>query len=510
MIKNKIVRDTLLLTVMQLLLDTASLFMNAFITRRLGAEAIGILSLMGSFLGLAGIVSNGNAFLCTSRLISEETGRKNGSPEGVLAHGIKLCLLLSGTVSAVLVFSAEPLSSRFFSGADMAASVRLMPAALIAGAVSACLKGYFNAMRRAGIAAAADIVDFAVRSAVIMTMTLAVGACSEGDICRTLIISIISGNTASLLFLAAAFLKLRSPSSGRSTLTMRDYAKLAFPIMGGGLLTAVLSSTNDALIPACLRQYGDSTADALSLFGIFEAIVIPALFFPSVVLCSVSGLIVSESARASAGGNSGRIRSMTAKIVEYTMLYSVFASAVLMRFGGMIGVVMGGGELGGSMIRYIAPVVPFIYMEIVLEAMIKGMGMQSFSSLNYLAEYVIRISAVLILVPRIGFYGIAVSYYASNIFGNVMRLVKVLRAGGVPLRPVRTVLLPGAYAFLTLNGAELLVRTFGTGCNLLTEAIAVLTVWIMLYGAIIILRVNNKTKKPNSNVFDVQNKQLYT
>ena len=48
MIKNKIVRDTLLLTVMQLLLDTASLFMNAFITRRLGAEAIGILSLMGS------------------------------------------------------------------------------------------------------------------------------------------------------------------------------------------------------------------------------------------------------------------------------------------------------------------------------------------------------------------------------------------------------------------------------------------------------------------------------
>ena len=47
------------------------------------------------------------------------------------------------------------------------------------------------------------------------------------------------------------------------------------------------------------------------------------------------------------------------------------------------------------------------------------MGLQGFSSVNYLAEYVIRIAAVLILVPVIGFWGIAVSYYASNIFGNI-------------------------------------------------------------------------------------------
>ena len=29
---------------------------------------------------------------------------------------------------------------------------------------------------------------------------------------------------------------------------------------------------------------------------------------------------------------------------------------------------------------------PFIYLEIVLEALIKGMGKQNFSSLNYLAD----------------------------------------------------------------------------------------------------------------------------
>ena len=70
-IKSKIVRDTALLTAMQLFLDSAALLLNVFITKQLGASAIGILSLTGSFLGLAGIISNGNAFLWKVKFLRE-------------------------------------------------------------------------------------------------------------------------------------------------------------------------------------------------------------------------------------------------------------------------------------------------------------------------------------------------------------------------------------------------------------------------------------------------------
>ena len=48
MIKSKMIRDTVLLTLMQLALDSAALLLNVFINRHLGASAIGIFSLMGS------------------------------------------------------------------------------------------------------------------------------------------------------------------------------------------------------------------------------------------------------------------------------------------------------------------------------------------------------------------------------------------------------------------------------------------------------------------------------
>lgn len=506
-VKNKIVRDTLMLTAMQLLLDTAALVLNVFITRQLGASAIGIFSLMGSFLGLAGIISNGNAFLCTSRLISEEQGKPNGNPNRILFHGIKLCLLLSLSVSAVVVIFSGTISRRFFTGAEVTIAVRLMPAALICGAVSCCFKGYFNACRKASYAAAGDILEFAVKAGVIILLTLANADRSEAVVCRIMILSIISGNIVSLLFMLIMFAKCRLRCTSLGTLTFRDYAGFAFPIMGGGILTAVLSSANDALVPICLRQFGDSQEQALALFGIFEAIVIPTLFFPSVMLCSLSGIIVTESARASAAGNSERIRSITSRLIEYTMIYAAFAAAVLMRFGHQLGELLGGGDIAGKMIFAIAPVVPFIYMEIILEALIKGMGQQSFSSLNYLAEYVIRIAAVLILVPRFGFIGIAVSYYASNIFGNTSRLIKLLTFTKVRFRPFRMLISPVAYAAMTMYTSELICRIVGADGANMASMIFFIAVWLTLYGMVYAFSMTFSNSENREPIFSVQNAQ---
>lgn len=485
--RKRIVKDTVLLTIMQLVLDSAGLLLNTFITKTLGSSAIGILSLTGSFLMLAGTVSNGNAFLCTSRLISEELGKSRKNPNRVLINGLLLCAILSCSVSVMLFIFSEPVVERFFKSSDMILAVKLMPFALIPGALSACFKGYFNAFRKSTLAAIGDILEFIVKAAVIAAMTFNISTPTDGNICAIMISGIIAGNCFSLLFFLILFLKKHEKYSGKASVSFRKYVSFAFPIMGGSIITSALSSTNDALIPVTLRQYGNSVDEALSRFGIFEAIVIPTLFFPSVVLCSLSGIIVSESARASASGNNERIRSITRRLLDCTIIYAVFASAVLIKFGGQIGELLGGGSLAGSMITVIAPVVPFIYLEIVLEALIKGMGLQAFSSLNYLSEYIIRISAVLIFVPRFGFYGIVASYYLSNIVGNISRLIKILRFTGLRFKILKSVGIPIIYAFLTMGATDLILKILRLNSERLIEMIIFTIIWLIGYVLIFVI-----------------------
>ncbi len=425
--QRNIARDTLLLTVIQMLLDGTGLLLNAWMTGVLGTEAIGLLSLTGSFFGLASVMAGGNAFLCVSRFVSEELGKPCGDPGKVLRYCISVSLVLSTAVAVLIVLSAPLCSEYFFGNNALSAPIRLMALSLPLLSLTACMRGYFNASCHAGICAASDAIGFLARCALMAGIVYLITPVSNQAICMMTALCTIGGSLMTLLFLLWKFRGHRTSVTGTASISLQRYVKLAIPVMFGSAMTSILSSANDALVPMTLRQAGNSTGEALSQFGIFEAIVIPTLFFPSTVLCSLSGILVTETAREAAACNKIRITVLSEKILARTILFSVYVVAVLLLFGHDLGQLLGGGAIGGRMIMLLAPVVPFIYLEIVLESIIKGLGAQAFSSLNYLAEYIIRISVVLICVPLFGFYGIVLSYYASNVCGNLARLVMVIR-----------------------------------------------------------------------------------
>ncbi len=431
--RRNIAKDTLLLTIIQMLLDGIALLLNVFMTNTLGTESIGILSLTGSFFALSAITASGNVFLCASRFISEEMGRKNGNPAHVLSYCMIVSLTLSLLVSCSVFLLAPICSEHFFNSTALSSPIRVMACSLPLMTITACMRGYFNASCHTRICAVSDALGFVIRCLLMTLIVWWITPATSAGICMMTAVCSIAGSVGTLFYLLISYRKRKIESNGKASLSLRKYIGLAVPVMLGSALTSILSSANDALVPITLQQAGNSVADALSQFGIFEAIIIPTLFFPSTILCSLSGILVTETARESAAYNKIRITELTEKVIRRTLVFAIFVTTILLQFGKEIGQILGGGEVAGRMIALLAPVVPFIYLEIVLESIIKGIGAQTFSSFNYLAEYFIRISIVLIFVPLFGFYGIVLSYYASNICGNLCRLVMVVRK--TDLRP---------------------------------------------------------------------------
>lgn len=455
--QRNIMKDTILLTVIQMTLDALGLLLNVFMTDALGTEAIGMLSLTGSFFSLASITASGNVFLCASRFISEELGKPSRDPSRVLSYCMCVSLVMSLLTTLVIFLFAPFFSEKFLHDAALSSPIRMMAASLPLLTVTACMRGYFNACCHAKICAVSDTIGFLVRCILMALCVWWITPVTGAAICCMTALCTVGGSAATLVYLLCCFRKYRIPKSGKASISLLRYVRLAIPVMAGSALTSILSSANDALVPITLQQAGNSTGESLSQFGIFEAIIIPTLFFPSTILCSLSGILVTETARESAACNKIRITSLSEKVLRQTIVFAVFVTAVFLLFGHGIGKMLGGGEIGGKMIVLLAPVVPFIYLEIVLESIIKGMGAQAFSSLNYLAEYIIRISAVLVCIPLFGFYGIVISYYASNVCGNIARLVMVIKK--TDLRPQWEKLL-GIPVFAVVFSIQLLNAAF--------------------------------------------------
>lgn len=429
---HTMMHETALLSVFSVGMQGMGLLFNIFLTKRLGTASVGVLTLIGSFYSLAAVLSGGSGFIASSRFLSEELGC-GGNPKRVFQFTLRFCMSLS-IAAAVLLCLFAPVLRSLVSKADISAlTIRLLSISLPISAVTACLKGRCYAYHRVFLPAVSECIEFLLRACVMAFCCVFLIPAGKITILTAFACSMIVGQGSAMLFL----LMIRMPHSENSNIcnfTFGRFLRLILPIMGNACLVSLLSSTNDALVPLTLLQYGSSTEEALSQFGSFEAIIIPTLFFPSVIQVCMSGLLVPELSRMRSEKDENGIRMLTERVLEQTMAYSLFIVLILMQFGRQIGMLLGGDDFTGRILCVMAPVVPCIYLEIILEGVLRGLGKQNFSSVNYLAEYVVRISVLLICVPLFGFYGIVASYIACNLTGNAVRLFFVLRLTG--LKPV--------------------------------------------------------------------------
>lgn len=457
MLKNKILKDTFFLTAIELIMQGISLIVNIFITRNLGSEMIGIISLIGSFFMFVTIISSGNVYLSTSRFISEEIGKQKGNPNSVFRYGIISSVTMSIVTAFVLLFFSGTISQNILKAPQIAPVIKILALLLPFCSVNMCIKGYFTAMRKVSASAVGGVIEFIVKSFLLVTLT---GIDSIAPL-TAFAISVGGGQISSFLSMLILYIKDRKPSKNKCSISFKSFVFCSVPIFLNSLITSVLSSTNDALVPITLKQYGNSTSEAFSQFGIFEAIVIPALFFPSSILCSLSGILVPELARERTADNTEKNKALVRKVLKYTFSFSIFTAMIFLCFGEEIGHLMSGDNFAGKIIAILAPAVPFIYLEIILEGILRGMGKHSFSSLNYLVEYTIRISVVLICVPVFGFYGIVASYLASNIICNISRLVMIMKITKVKFCFSDNIVIPVISAVLSAQisfFAEKLIR----------------------------------------------------
>ena len=453
--------NALLLCGVSLLMRTVSVSFNVYVSNKAGAEAMGLYSLLSGVYGFALTLATSGIHITVVRMISDALGRDDH--EGALVtlrQCTKYALLFSGMASAGLFLGAEWIGTRLLSDVRTVLSLRLLATTLIPISLSTVFSGYFTAVRRAWKNAAIQVAEQAIRIfsvSVLLSLFLARGV---EFACAALAFGGAIAEGTSFLFSFAAFLHDRRKTV-RPQCALPDSRPIrkvllstALPIAFSAYARSGLISIEHMLIPRGLCKSGLDNKTALASYGLLHSMALPIVLFPSALISSFSGLLIPEITECCTKNNKRQIRYICERVSQLAALFSIGVAGIMVCFAKELGQVIYPGTDAARYIRLLAPLIPIMYLDTAVDAMLKGLGDQVYCMFVNILDAALSVFLVWILLPHMGIMGYVATIYVSELINFAFSVTRMMQKSGLVTHLIKWVCKP----LLCIVGATSLAR----------------------------------------------------
>ena len=427
--KKTFISNILLMSGSMLIIRIIGMLSNIYFTSVIGASSTGLFHIIFSVYGFAVTLSVAGTGFAVTRLISE-VGASSGRVCNIIVRkSLTISITTSLTVACVLFFSRKLLSEYLFKTPDTEIAIVLLAIALPPIALSSVLRGYFTAARKIGTLTFSQLAEEVVSIVVTIYLLSFMKNSSFGYM------AIIGGIAFSAITAAVVdFVLYRiciSPNlhTGTNPIPLyKDIFSISVPVALGAYLRSGLISAENTLIPVCLEASG--TKNPLGEYGIIKGMSMYLLLFPTVFIGALANMLVPELADKRAGKKTNGIRYVAHKAIEATLSFAVLCSGIFLRCHNLAGEILYHNSKVGLYLGLLSLLAIPMYLDTVVDSMLKGIN-QQMSSLKYnIIDSIIRIIFIWFVIPQKGVMAYIFLLYASEIFNlwlSLGRLIKVTK-----------------------------------------------------------------------------------
>ena len=409
---KRFIKSGILLTLVGLTMRSAAMIFGAFISRSVGAEGVGLYTLIMTVYSFAITFATSGISLTVTRLVASAIGEGGeGRVGSVLRASFIYATAFGLLATAGLFFGADILGGRILSDVRTVSSLRLLSVSLLPISLSAVLSGYFIGVKRVSFNAVASVLCQLIK--ILLTVLLVSRLSKFGTvtavvgICACVTITEILG----FLVILFEFLYDRAKNGVRSKTKTNEAGSVcatALPLAFSAYVRSLLLNVEHILIPKKLRERGESSSEAYAHYGVLHGMALPLVTYPMSPLSSFSGLLVPEFAEDMSAGRNDRISRVASKAMNSTLAYSVISAVFLILFSEELGYILYRSYDAGYYISILALVVPIMYLDHVTDSILKGIGEQVFSMWINVTDSLLSVFLVWLLIPRLGIMGYAV------------------------------------------------------------------------------------------------------
>ena len=464
--RGSIITGTLWLTCAGIITRLLGFVYRIYLSNLIGSEGMGLYQLISPIYFLLFTLCTAGCHTAISQLIAAENAHKHyPNMRRILWFCLVPATLLGLTCSFLVYHFAPWIAQHILSDSRATEGIRILCLGLPFCISSACLKAYFHGLQRMDVPAIEQVVEQIFRMGVIYWLSPLFSGTDVATTCRYVIYGTLSGDCISCLYTMIAYglhrRRIRPNTRihpAPSSHLIKPILLIVIPVTGSRLLTQLLSSFENIMLPSVLQRSGMTSSAALSLYGEFSGMVMPLITFPTIITGALSSNLLPMVASARAGGNYRRIHTAIHQSLRLTFLIAFLFMAIFGALGTVIGEFLYPGTQAGKLLCLLAICCPFFYLQTTLGGILSGSGLQNQMFLYQLVSSGLRIVILLTLGPVHGFSAFLFGMLASMILSTILSLGKVLSTYQLRLPLQHTLFLPLLAATATFLTLELALK----------------------------------------------------
>ena len=406
--ERKFVKSFAIVTAFTVVTKALSFIFKIYLSRKLGAEVVGLYQICTTIFYLFAAVSLSGAPLILSRKIAELPSSDKKTSLAYCSSALLFCTLITVVLYIVLKIAAPALDI-LFKDKRAIPLFWIMAPALFTTTIYNVIRGWFWGREEFVIFSFSEFLEELMRILFSVILISGLIANISGEIGMALGFLISDVSICALLLIIFAFKGGRPVKPSHA----KDILLPSIPITLMKIVGNLSGSILAVIFPALLISSGLTINEATASFGRVAGMALPIILIPATLLASLSIVLIPELSRASHNKNYVALNSQINSALIFSVLLSGLCLCLLIPLGKELTIALYDDKISGVYLSAVAVMILPMNISMLTQTAMNSIGLESKSFLNYLIGIALMFIAVILLTKPIGIYSAGVGNIIS-------------------------------------------------------------------------------------------------
>lgn len=438
MVQDRFLKNSIVLTLTNSTTGILRFAFSIILSRELGAEGMGLYSLIMPIYDLFACLICGGMVTSISKQSSSFLSKRDGYH---LHKTIRVTLLFDFIWSLIIIimlfFNSNYISLKIIKDSRSLFSLWFICPALLFVALSSIIKGYFYGTYDVKTPAIIDIFEKSVRIIAVLFVIKHFTISGINNTVTAVYVALACGELLSFLLLYSTYKhkKYKNNLNYKADATSRESGSqllfnvliMSVPLSINGFLSTGISTVSTLILPRRLVLAGFDHSSALAVIGKFSGMALTIIYFPLVVVMSMAIVLIPDISESLTKKDYYTLDKRLNQVLRISLLLGLSTLAICISIPNELGMLFYNRTDLGPYIIFAALSAPFTYLSATTFSMLNGLGKQGVLLKN---SIIISIEELILLflltsIPSINILGYGISLIITSITAYFMNINEI-------------------------------------------------------------------------------------